>query len=110
MAQNGGVYSDLRERSNGRSVPCQSELPAEPEPEPIVDEVVENPPAGSASELNIATAMNLRAVANSVADANTLLGGWYGCSDGAFRRSSGVLCTSAILRWILDESLSKTTQ
>src|ERR1019366_6869523 len=43
-------------------------LPYEPEPEPIVDEVVETPPAGAASELNIATAMNLRAVANSVAD------------------------------------------
>ena len=85
-------------------------LPDEPETEPIVDEVVENPPTGAASELHLATAMNLRAVANSVADANTLLGGGYGCSDGAIRRSNAVLCKAEILRWILDESLSKTTQ
>src|ERR1035437_928557 len=85
-------------------------LPDEPEPEPIVDEVVENPPAGATSELQGATAMNLRSVANSVAYANTLLGGWYGCSDGAIRRSNAVLCNAEILRWILDESLSKTTQ
>jgi len=83
-------------------------LPDEPEPEPIVDEMVENPPSSAASELNVAAAMNLRAVANSVADANTLLGGGYGCSDGAIRRSNAVLCKAEILRWILDESLSKT--
>ena len=85
-------------------------LPYEPEPEPIVDEVVENPPVGAASELNIATAMNLRAVANSVADTNALLGCGYGCSDGAVRRSNAVLCRAEVLRWILDESLSKTAQ
>jgi hypothetical protein len=85
-------------------------LPDEPEPEPIVDEVVENPPAGAASELYVAAAMNLRAVANSVTDANTLLGGGYGCSDGAIRRSNAVLCKAEVLRWILDESLSKTAQ
>ena len=83
-------------------------MPDEPEPEPIVDEMVENPPSSAASELNVATAMNLRAVANSVADANTLLGGRYGCSDGAIRRANAVLCNAEILRWILDESLSKT--
>src|ERR1035441_3295856 len=49
-------------------------LPYEPEPEPIVDEVVETPPAGAELDLHLAAAMNLRAVANSVADANTLLG------------------------------------
>src|ERR1035441_4283000 len=54
--------------------------------------------------------MNLRAVANSVADANTLLGSGYGCSDGAVRRSNAVLCSAEVLRWILDESLSKTAQ
>src|ERR1019366_1372331 len=88
----------------------QDALPDEPEPEPIMDEVVENPTAGAASELNIATAMNLRAVANSVTDANALLGGGYGCSDGAIRRSNAVLSRAEILRWILDESLSKTAQ
>jgi hypothetical protein len=88
----------------------QEALPDEPEPEPIMDEVVENPPAGAASELKVATAMNLRAVANSVADANTLLGGGYGCSDGAIRRSNAVLCKADILRWILDEALSKTAR
>jgi hypothetical protein len=85
-------------------------LPDEPEPEPIVDEMVENPPARAASELHLATAMNLRAVANSVADANTLLGGGYDCSDGAIRRSNAVFCRAEILRWILDESLSKAVQ
>ena len=85
-------------------------LPYEPEPESIVDEVVENPPAGAASELHLATAMNLRAVANSVADANALLGSGYGCSDGAIRRSNAVLCKAEVLRWVLDESLSKTAQ
>jgi hypothetical protein len=86
----------------------QEALPDEPEPEPIVDEVVENPPAGAALDLHLATAMNLRAVANSVADANRLLGGGYGCSDGAVRRSNALLCKAEVLRWILDESLSKT--
>jgi hypothetical protein len=88
----------------------QEALPDEPEPEPIVDEVVENPPAGAALDLHLATAMNLRAVANSVTDVNTLLGGGYGCSDGAIRRSNAVLCRAEVLRWVLDESLSKTAQ
>jgi hypothetical protein len=88
----------------------QEALPDEPEPEPIVDEVVENPPAGAALDLHLATAMNLRSVANSVADANALLGCGYGCSDGAVRRSNAVLCRAEILRWILDQSLSKTVQ
>src|ERR1017187_2321771 len=86
----------------------QDALPDEPEPEPIVDEVVENPPGGAALDLHLATAMNLRAVANSVADANALLGCGYGCSDGAIRRSNALLCKAEVLRWILDESLSKT--
>jgi hypothetical protein len=85
-------------------------LPDEPEPEPIVDEVVENPPSGAALDLHLAAAMNLRAVANSVAGANTLLGCGYGCSDGAIRRSNAVLCKAEVLRWVLDESLSKTAQ
>ena len=85
-------------------------LPYEPEPEPIMDEVVENPPAGAASELNIATAKNLRAVANSVANANALLGGWYGCSDGAIRRSNAVLCKAEVLRWMLDQSVCNGEQ
>ena len=93
-----------------REISFREALPDEPEPEPIIDEVVENPPAGAASELNVAAAMNLRAVANSVADANALLGGGYGCSDGAIRRSNAVLCKAEVLRWILDESLSKTAQ
>jgi hypothetical protein len=93
-----------------REISFRQALPDEPETEPIVDEVVENPPAGAASELHLATATNLRAVANSVTDANTLLGGGYGCSDGAIRRSNAVLCNAEILRWILDESLSKTAQ
>src|ERR1017187_9756754 len=85
-------------------------LPDEPEPEPIVDEVVETPHSGAALELHLATAMNLRAVANSVADANTILGGGYGCSDGAIRRSNAVLCRADVWRWIFEESLSKTAQ
>jgi hypothetical protein len=100
---------DLKDLLN-REISFREALPDEPEPEPIVDEVVENPPTGAASELRVATAMNLRAVANSVADANALLGGGYGCSDGAIRRSNAVLCKAEVLRWILDESLSKTAQ
>jgi hypothetical protein len=88
----------------------QEALPDEPEPEPIVDEVVENPPAGAALDLHLATAMNLRAMANSVADANTLLGGGYGCSDGAIRRSNAVLCRAEVLRWMLDQSVCNGEQ
>jgi hypothetical protein len=84
-------------------------LPDEPEPEPIVDEVVETPRSGAALELHLATAMNLRAVANSATDANSLLSG-SGCSDEAIRRSNAVLCRAEVLRWIPDQSVCNGEQ
>lgn len=84
-------------------------LPDEPEPARITDLVIEDPHSVVASEQYSAAAMNLRCVANSVTDANTIVSGCGG-SDGAIRRSNPVLCRAEVLRWILDESVSNTEQ
>ena len=73
------------------------------EPEPIVDEVAENPPSGAAAQC-MAAAMNLRSVANSVKDANAIVCDPGGL-DRAIRRSNAILCRAEVLRWVLDESL-----
>ena len=74
------------------------------EPEPIVDEVVENPPSGAAAQC-VAAAMNLRSVANSVKDVNAIVCDPSGL-DRAIRRSNAILCRAEVLRWVLDESLT----
>src|ERR1035441_4575350 len=84
-------------------------LPYEPEPEPITDLVIEDPHSVVASEQYAAAAMNLRCVANSVIDANTLLSE-RGGSDGAIRRSNAVLCRAEVLRWMLDQSVCNGEQ
>lgn len=84
-------------------------LPDEPGLGPITDQVVEDPHSVVASEQYAAAAMNLRCVANSVTDANTIVSGCGG-SDGAIGRSNPVLCRAEVLRWILDESICNTEQ
>ena len=86
-----------------RDIAIREALPGEPEPEPIVDEVVENPPSDAASQY--AAAMNLRAVANAVTDANAIVCDPGGL-DQALGRSNAILCRAEVLRWVLDESLA----
>jgi hypothetical protein len=90
-------------------IPLREALPEEPGLAPIVDQVVEDPHSVVASEQYAAAAMNLRCVANSVTDANTIVSGCGG-SDGAVGRSNPVLCRAEVLRWVLDESVSNTEQ
>ena len=87
-----------------RDIAIREALPGEPEPEAIVDEVVADPPSGVASQY-AAAAMNLRAVANAVTDANAIVSDPGGL-DRALRRSNGILCRAEVLRWVLDESLA----
>src|ERR1035437_7266144 len=92
-----------------REISFREALPDEPEPEPITDLVIEDPHSVVASEQYAAAAMNLRCVANSVIDANTLLSE-RGGSDGAIRRSNAVLCRAEVLRWMLDQSICNGEQ
>src|ERR1039457_2694823 len=79
-------------------IPLREALPDEPGLAPIVDELVENPPSGAASELYAAAAMNLRSMANSVTDANAIVRGCGRASGGDFGRPNAVLCRAEILR------------
>ena len=92
-----------------REISFRQALPDEAEPEPITDLVMEDPHSVVASEQYAAAAMNLRCVANSVIDANTLLSE-RGGSDGAIRRSNAVLCRAEVLRWMLDQSVCNGEQ
>ena len=87
-----------------RDIAIREALPGEPAPEAIVDEVVEHPPSAVPSQF-AAAAMNLRAVANAVTDANAIVCDPGGL-DQALRRSNAILCRAEILRWVLDEWLA----